>query len=143
MTQAQNDPPVLVKEVTQAQIERYARVSGDLNPIHLDPGYAATTPFGRTIAHGMLVVGFISELMTRRFGRSWLESGQLRVRFKGPAYPGDRLTIAAVVRERVSLGAQERVGFGVSCRNQGNGEIVVGEASLVLSRESHQEHHDD
>ena len=124
--------PSLTKEVTQDQIGRYAAVSGDFNPMHLDPAYAAKTPFGRTIAHGMLLVGFISELMTRSFGRRWLEGGRLRVRFKSPAYPGDRLTISGVMREVLPEESNQRVVCTVTCYNQNEEEVVVGEASVIL-----------
>ncbi|MGB9739479.1 MaoC/PaaZ C-terminal domain-containing protein, partial [Chloroflexus sp.] len=45
--------------VSQADINRFAAVSGDTNPIHIDPTAAAATRFGRTIAHGMLLYGYI------------------------------------------------------------------------------------
>jgi acyl dehydratase len=80
----------------------------------------------------MLLVGFLSELMVKAFGRQWLESGQLRVRFKGPAYPGDRLTISGVVKEIRNEGAFERVVCSVSCLNQDQSEVLVGEASVAL-----------
>ena len=76
--------PELRKSVTQDQINGYARVSGDGNLIHLDPEFAAKSSFGRTVAHGMLVLAFLSEMLTQAFGRSWLDSGRLRVRFRAP-----------------------------------------------------------
>ena len=51
--------------VTQEQLARYAEASGDYNPLHLDPAFAAGTPYGRPIAHGMLVLAFVSELLAR------------------------------------------------------------------------------
>jgi acyl dehydratase len=75
----------LTKEVTQPQIDAYAAASGDHNPIHVDEAFARATPLGGTIAHGMLVLAFISEMMTAAFGRAWLDSGRLDVRFRAPA----------------------------------------------------------
>ena len=46
--------PSVVKHVTQRDINLYAEVSGDFNPIHVDEAFAAQTPLGGTIAHGML-----------------------------------------------------------------------------------------
>ncbi|WOD07360.1 MaoC/PaaZ C-terminal domain-containing protein [Marinomonas sp. GJ51-6] len=48
------------KIVTQADVQAFADVTGDTNPVHLDAEYAATTSFGQPIAHGMLTAGFIS-----------------------------------------------------------------------------------
>ena len=83
--------PGISKVVTQDQINRYAEVSGDSNPVHLDAGFAAETTFGRIVVHGMLVLAFVSEMLTRQFGQDWLESGTLKVRLKAPGYPGVRV----------------------------------------------------
>ena len=69
----------LASAVTQEQINRYAEASGDFNPIHLDAQFAAASSFGRIVAHGMLVLAFLSEMMTTAFGSAWLESGKLKV----------------------------------------------------------------
>ena len=58
-----------VKNVTQLMINHYADAAEDHNPLHVDPDFAKTTRFGGTIAHGMLSVAFIQELMVRTFGR--------------------------------------------------------------------------
>src|SRR3972149_5769856 len=67
--------PSMVRLVSQEVIDRYAAASGDYNPIHVDPEYARGTPFGGTIAHGMLVLAYISEAMTAAFGRRWWGGG--------------------------------------------------------------------
>ncbi len=84
----------MARLVSQDVIDRYAAASGDHNPIHVDPEYARGTPFGGTIAHGMLVLAYISEAMTAAFGRRWWEGGRLRVRFKAPARSGDTVAVA-------------------------------------------------
>ena len=45
---------VTVRTITADDVERFAQISGDLNPIHLDAEFAATTPFGRRVSHGLL-----------------------------------------------------------------------------------------
>ena len=82
--------PELARSVTQDQINRYAKVSGDHNPVHLDAEFASHSTFGRIVAHGMLVLAFISEMLTKEFGKNWLDSGRLKVRFRSPVYPGDQ-----------------------------------------------------
>ena len=76
MTQKGDSLPTIEKVVTQDQIEKYAHASGDFNPIHIDHEFAATTQFGGTIAHGMMVAATISEMMAAAFGRNWPESWQ-------------------------------------------------------------------
>ena len=60
--------PTIEKVVTQVQIEKYARASGDFNPIHVDREFAESSRFGGTIAHGMMVAATISEMMAAAFG---------------------------------------------------------------------------
>ena len=82
------------RTITQDRLTAYAEASGDDNPLHLDREFAAGTRFGGIIAHGMLTLAFISEMMTAHLGRAWLTGGSLRVRFKGaptsaiPCRPG-------------------------------------------------------
>ena len=79
------------RRINQGQVALYSTVSGDNNPLHLDSEFASGTQFGGIIAHGMLTLAFISEMMAGSFGEEWLSSGSIRARFKGAAYPGDHL----------------------------------------------------
>ena len=118
--------PTIIRALSQEKIDRYAKASGDHNPLHTDPTFAATTQFGGTIAHGMLVLAYISEMMIAAFGGRWLSSGRLKVRFRGAARQGDTVTAAGRV---VSVDAGT-ITCDVECRNQ-NGEVLIsGEASL-------------
>jgi acyl dehydratase len=92
----------LVRHLDQAKIDRYAQVSGDHNPLHVDPAFAARTQFGGTVAHGMLLLAYVSEALARAWGRRWLEGGRLRARFRLPARPGDALTVRVLPRGSAS-----------------------------------------
>jgi 3-hydroxybutyryl-CoA dehydratase len=127
MTAAPEVAPV-ERHLTQAMIDAYARASGDHNPIHIDPDFARTTPMGGTIAHGMLVLALISEMMTAAFGPSWLASGEMDVRFRAPARPGDMLTARATTA--ASEGARAR--YTVECVNQ-NGEVLISGTAAVTT----------
>ena len=89
--------PELVKRVTQEAINRYARSSADHNPLHTDLVFATGTRFGGTIAHGMLILAYVSEALTAAYGERWLWSGRLKARFRGPARPGDTVTVSVAV----------------------------------------------
>jgi 3-hydroxybutyryl-CoA dehydratase len=115
--------------VTQAQLQRYADASGDHNPLHLDPRFAATTPYGKTIAHGMLVLAFISEMLTKEFGKSWLCGGKLKTRFRAPVFPGDTVTASGTLRAT----ADGMAVYDVAVRNQDGAEVITGEASVPLT----------
>ncbi len=131
-------PPV-THAITQEQLFRYADASGDRNPLHLDPDFAAGTPYGGTIAHGMLVLAFLSEMMTRAAGMAWLTGGKLKVRFRATVYPGDTVTTRGVLRAPAAgpdpprppqAPGRLRVVYDVACRNQREEEVITGEASL-------------
>ena len=118
--------PGVVRQVTQEKIDRYAEASGDRNPLHIDPEFAATTQFGGTVAHGMLMLAYISEMMTSAFGERWLAGGKMKVRFRAPARPGDTLT----VRGSVTAADDERIACDIECSNQSGEVLVSGQAEV-------------
>jgi len=123
----------VVKNITQEKINLYAEASGDFNPIHIDESFAAKTPLGGTIAHGMLSLVYVSEMMTSAFGRGWLLGGKLRAKFKESARPGDTLTITGKIN---CIERKDDVSYAnctYECRNQKGEMIVVGEAIAKLS----------
>jgi acyl dehydratase len=78
--------------LTQAQFDEYARLSGDDNPIHVDPGFAASTRFGRTVAHGMFLFGLLQAAHARhRPGSGPLVEQNLM--FRAPTFAGDPVTL--------------------------------------------------
>jgi 3-hydroxybutyryl-CoA dehydratase len=119
--------PELVKRVTQEAINRYARSSADHNPLHTDPVFAAGTRFGGTIAHGMLILAYVSEALTAAFGVRWLRSGRLKARFRGPARPGDTVTISGRVKSREA----GRTVCEVEARNQAGEVLVSADAEVA------------
>ena len=122
----------VVRQITQEKINLYAEASGDFNPIHIDESFASRTPLGGTIAHGMLILAYISEMMTQTFDTGWVSRGKLSVRFKAPARPGDTITVSGKVN---SLEKQDGVLYAtcsVECCNQKGDIIVSGEASARL-----------
>lgn len=133
-------PPAVepvVKHLSQEMIGRYAAATGDFNPIHVDESFARTTPFGGTIAHGMLVLASLSEMMTRAFGEAWLGGGRLKVRFKAPARPGDTITAEAQPRAERVEGGERLLEYAVECRNQRGETLISGAAEVRLAAGEH------
>jgi len=119
----------VVREITQERINAYADASGDHNPIHVDPAFARATPFGGPIAHGMLVLALIGEMMRGGFGDAWSRSGKLKVRFKAPTRPGDTVTASAALAKEAGGVAE----YAVQCATQ-SGEVVIdGRASVTVA----------
>ncbi len=126
-----NAPEVLpvVKQLSQEMLNRYADASGDHNPIHTDEAFAKTTPMGGTIAHGMLVLSTLSQMMTAAYGDRWLASGTLEVRFRAPARPVDTVTARA---KPVDGAAEGRQRYSVECVNQNDEVLIAGAAEVSL-----------
>ncbi|MEX2373911.1 MAG: MaoC family dehydratase, partial [Dehalococcoidia bacterium] len=70
--------------VDQPRVDRYAVAARDPNPIHRETPEAYAGPFGRPVAHGMLVLGLVSEAMTQGFGMAWANTGTVKVRWRAP-----------------------------------------------------------
>ena len=119
--------PSLKRSITQDTINRYAEASGDRNPLHLDPEYAATTRFGGPVAHGMLALAYVSEALTVAFGEAWISNGRLKARFRAPARPGDTVT----VRGAVTKVAEGCVVSEVEAVNQSGEVLISAEADVT------------
>jgi acyl dehydratase len=81
---------------TQRTVDAWAELSGDHNPLHVDPDYAAGTRFGGTIAHGPHTLAYMQRAMVELLGERWLHGGKLEaVRFTAPVRPGHEYRVVA------------------------------------------------
>lgn len=133
--QTGNPLPFLYRKLSPEKINQYARVSGDMNPIHLDKDFALQTPYKGVVAHGMLLLAYIGEMLTIAFGVSWLTKGSLSVRFKHPAYANDSITIGGNVESITHSSTICQLICQVYCRNQNQDILVTGQAKVEILRE--------
>jgi 3-hydroxybutyryl-CoA dehydratase len=116
------DSAQVSKTITETDISDFARVTGDLNPLHLDQAYAEKTIFKGRIAHGLLSVGFLSSILGNILpGHGTIYLSQ-EVKFLAPVRIGDTITAKVEVMELIP--EKNRVKFRTSCMNQ-EGNIVV------------------
>ena len=125
----QSDLPVIIRQITPERLQAYAAAAGDHNPLHLDPDFAAATRFGGIIAHGMLTLAFLSEMLTAALGQRWLTGGSLRARFKGAAYLGD--CVETWGRPAPSNGNGNEENFAAGVRNRATGEDLITAAATI------------
>ncbi|MBI3109061.1 MAG: MaoC family dehydratase N-terminal domain-containing protein [Candidatus Rokubacteria bacterium] len=109
-------------EITQERIGRYAEITEDWNPLHVDQAFARTTSFGGVIAHGMLSLNLAWELLREIHGDEGIEDVELTVRFKKPVRPGD------TVRARARREADAAGGWEVWIENQAGDAVIAGHA---------------
>lgn len=124
------------KCVTQEMINHYADAAEDNNPLHVNPEYAKTTRYGGTIAHGMLSMAFIQELMVRTFGKDWQESGFIEVSFMAPVRPGETITTEAKVMKAVLVEGEApklQVRMQVLCLNGKQEKVIKGATEVTVS----------
>ena len=134
LTQIAPDMPLASfwRTPTQQRINLYARMSNDYNPIHVDANYAKQTPLGGTIAHGMIVLSYVSEMMLVAFGSQWLSTGFLSIRFKSPALSGKKVKVEGKVRTVERMDKKTRVICDVACRDEADNPIIIGEAGVTM-----------
>ena len=129
---AVGDQARMTRTITRETIREFVDATGDDNPIHSDPAFAAGTRFGQVIAPGILTGGLLSAVIgTRLPGPGVLYLSQT-FRFLRPVLIGDAITarveVAEVVRER------NRVRLVTGCVNQRDEAVLEGEAWVMPSR---------
>ena len=127
------------KAVTEADIQMFAAVSGDVNPLHLDPEFAAGTRFGERIAHGMLTASFISAALAMELPGPGCIFMEQSLKFRLPVKIGDVITVKLTVTEMQA----RRKTLTLDCKayNQheklvltGTSVVIAPEEKLVLDR---------
>jgi 3-hydroxybutyryl-CoA dehydratase len=117
------------RKITEADVQKFGEVSGDMNPLHFDETYAKGTMFRGRIAHGILSVSFLSTVLgTKLPGAGSIFLGAT-VRFKGPVRIGDTVTATCRVHE-IDM-AKKRVTFDCVCK-VGDNPVVEGEAQVKV-----------
>lgn len=117
--------------ITQDMITKYAEVTGDYNPIHVDEEYAKKTKFGKCIAHGMLMGGFFSRCLVDTFGGNGIYLGQ-DMKFTNPVFVGDKIEVSMTLialRKEKGIGTVETI-----AKRKSNGDICVkGQAVIMMT----------
>lgn len=115
--------PKLVKEpVTHLQLVRYAGSSGDFNPLHTDDRIGKMIGTGGIIAHGMLIMGFVGQMLSDYVGPQTLK--KFNVRFKGMTHLDDEITCTGTITEKYEENGEGRIAGKVQAADQ-NGDVKV------------------
>jgi 3-hydroxybutyryl-CoA dehydratase len=119
------------RTITDADILRFAEVSGDRNPVHLDEEYAARSPFGRRVAHGFLTGSMISAMIGMDLpGPGSIYLGQT-MKFLAPVAIGDTVTVSVEV---VAVREEKRIlTLRTDAKNQDGVLVLTGEAVVKFS----------
>lgn len=120
---------MLSRTITADDVEKFAELVGDKNPVHLEEEFARKTCFGKRVAHGMLGASLVSAVLgTKLPGTGTIYLNQT-LQFKAPVFLGDTLTATVIVvkvREDKPI-----VTLETTCTNQ-HGEVVLQGEAVVL-----------
>ena len=114
--------------LTPDDVQGFADVTGDDNPLHLDPEYAAETPFGRPIVHGVYVLGLASKVLGRDFPGHGSVAVSLSARFLRPVPVGEEVTIEVKVAEKIEKHRHVRIRLYAYT----GGKMAVGGEAVVI-----------
>lgn len=117
--------------ITAEMIDTFADITGDRNPIHVDAEFAATTQFGQRIAHGALSASFISAVLGNDLPGPGAVFVELNLRFRKPAFIGDKVTAVAEVAEINPRNG--RVKMKCYCEVDGK-KICRGDAGVMVKK---------
>lgn len=133
--QVGDEIPTLTKDpMTLQRLVRYAGASGDFNPLHTDPAVGEAVGTGGIIAHGMLIMGFVGQMLSDYVGPTALR--KFNVRFKGMTHLGDTITCSGTITEKNEVNGEAIIAGKVQAADQ-NGDIKVsGTFSAVLPSKS-------
>ena len=117
------------RTIGEREIMLFAAASGDVNPLHLDPVYAATTPFGEPIAHGILSASLISAAVALQLPGPGAVYVSQSLRFLRPVKAGDQLT----ARLEVTAKREDKKFITLDCEivNQHGKPVVTGQAEIM------------
>lgn len=124
-------PPLTKPAITHLQLALYAGAGADHNPIHVDEQAAKAGGLPGIIAHGMLPLGFLGQLLTL-----WVPQSQLRslsTRFVGMAFPGDVITCSGRIAGKREHAGEKLVDIDIAAQNQKGENLQLGKATVALA----------
>ncbi|MGE0002942.1 MAG: MaoC family dehydratase [Candidatus Izemoplasmatales bacterium] len=123
------DTEEYTKTFTMEETESFGKLTGDLNPAHMDEDYASKSMFGRRIVHGM----FVSSMFSVIFGMKYPGLGSIYTKqtlaFKRPVYFDDTITAKVIVKE-INV-ERNRVEFDCLATNQQGEVVIIGTAEIM------------
>ncbi len=87
--------------ITAADVQTFAQLTGDDNPIHVDEEYASTTRFGKPIVHGVFLLGIVSKVLGRDFPGHGSVAVSISARFLRPVPVGSEITVEVKITEKL------------------------------------------
>jgi 3-oxoacyl-[acyl-carrier protein] reductase len=126
----EGDEAEIVHVITIQDVDKFAELTGDVNPLHMDESYAAGTSLKKRVVHGMLSASFISTIIGTRLpgpGALWYEQ---HLRFLLPVRIGEEIKVMAKVKHKST--AQRILTIETTVYGEGNRKVIEGEAKVKM-----------
>ena len=117
-------------EVTQERIDRYADLSGDYTPLHVDPEFGRRTEFGSTIAHGPVCAALFFDVIHSWLGTGWAEGVEIQAVFLAPVRSGDMVEARGSLAPPSGHESEARI-VQLVC-TKADGEIAISGTASVM-----------
>jgi 3-hydroxybutyryl-CoA dehydratase len=118
------------KTISNDDVMRFAEITGDFNPVHVDEAAAANSPFGGRVVHGMLTAGLISAALAGKLPGSGSIYLSQTLKFMAPVRIGETVTVHVRVIEL--LVPKRRVRLSTVCRTETGETVLEGEALVLV-----------
>ena len=126
----QSIPALTKPAITRIQLALFASAASDHNPIHVDDEIAKASGLPGVIAHGMLNMAYLGQLLTNWVPQKCVRT--LSARFVAMAFPGDVITCTGKVIGKSAEEGENRVELELAVQNQRGEKIQMGKATVVL-----------
>ena len=127
-------PPLVKEPITEVQIVKYAGASGDFNPLHVVHSFGEKAGYGGVIAHGMLIMGFLGQMVTDWAHDNFVKN--IGVNFKAVSKPGDTITCTGKVIKKSVEDNKNLVDIEMVAVNQRGEKAATGNAIVILPNKS-------
>jgi len=125
------DTAEFTKTVSEFDVYSFAGITGDMNPAHIDKTYASKTVFKQRISHGILCVGFISNVIAMQLPGPGAIYRNQNCQFVKPVYFGD--TVTAIVEVTRKDEEKNKIWLRTYCINQ-DGDLVIDGDAVIMPR---------
>lgn len=116
------------RTIDMAAILKYAEITNDFNPLHVDPDFAAKSPMKGIIAHGMLSLNLIWQSARATFGQDAVATAELDIRFTKPVRVDDRVSASGEIAEEQNQ--EGRTVYDVWVKNQDGEAVIKGKLTI-------------
>ena len=122
------DRHAVQRTITQDEVRLFAELTGDDNPIHVNPEYAAAMSFERPIVHGVFLLGIVSKVLGRDFPGAGSVAVSLSSTFLRPVLVGSEITVEVIVTEKIERFGHVKMKVYAYCA----GKMALGGEAVLI-----------